>query len=205
MIDFVLFDVGGVVIFDLTTQSRWEEFKKDIGLKPKYSEEFDTFWDKIDPELNVDLPVDSIIPTLEKKFELDFPEGFSIQKYFVSKFKKNESIWPLIDQVRQKAKIGLLTNMYPGMLNEIKAAGILPSVNWNIEIDSSIVGCQKPDQRIYKVSEQLIKANPEEILFIDNSTKNIQGAKEANWNTFKYDQENVEESNKKLTELINSL
>lgn len=204
MISFVYFDVGGVVIFDLSLQENWDQYKKDIGLKEKYYDEFDQLWDDMDPKLNIDTAVDSLIPVIEERFEINFPENFSLQADFVQRFRKNESIWPIVDQVKKTYSTGLLTNMYPGMLQAIHDGGLMPQISWDVIVDSSVVGFQKPDRKIYEVAQKMANTKPNEILFIDNTPRNVLAAKESGWNAFLYDQFDVKKSNRDLMKLLNS-
>ena len=111
MISFVYFDLGGVVIRDFSGTNKWGEMKKYLGVSEKIDQEFDELYDKYeDEELNLNRDVDTLIPIFKKKFGIKFPPGFSIFKYLVDHFEKNESIWPVIGKIRLQTRVGLLTN-----------------------------------------------------------------------------------------------
>ncbi|MBI5613876.1 hypothetical protein HY947_03040, partial [Candidatus Gottesmanbacteria bacterium] len=67
---------------------------------------------------------------------------------FVNRFEKNQSIWPVLESIHKTYRMGLLTNVYPRMLDEIKNRDILPPIQWDVVVDSSIVGYQKPNPKI---------------------------------------------------------
>lgn len=156
MIKFVYFDVGGVVIKDFSKTNKWGELKKEKKINDP---NFDTWFDELENELCLGKATfDGTILNLND---------------FVSRFEVNKSIWPAIDMTKIKYKVGLLTNMYPGMLDAIKAKGILPDINWDVIIDSSVVGMKKPDRNIFELAQKEAGVEASEILFVENSQKNI--------------------------------
>lgn len=135
-----------------------------------------------------------------------FPKSYSFLKDgFVSRFKQNKSIWPVIKQAKKTFGVGLITNQYPNMLEEAKKAKLLPPVRWNVVIDSTVIKLQKPEIEIFRLAEKLAKVKGNEILFVENTPEHIEAAKKLGWRTFLYDPGNCELSSKKLLQLINSL
>jgi HAD superfamily hydrolase (TIGR01509 family) len=187
MIQFVYFDVGGVVVKDFSGNDKWAQMKHDLGLRPEDEKEFDKLYNEYEKEVCIGRDVDSLIPLIKKRFDLDLPKNYSMQEYFLDRFEKNEFILPIIERIKRDCKIGLLTNMYPGMLSEIRKRGIMPETDWDIIIDSTIEKCRKPDLAIFKLAEERSNAKKENILFIDNKLKNIEVARIFGWQTFFYD------------------
>jgi len=118
---------------------------------------------------------------------------------FISRFKQNKYIWPVIDKIKQDCRVGLLTNMYPRMLPIMIEKELMSSVIWDVIIDSSIVYCRKPDLDIFKLAEQKANAKKKNILFIDNKIANITAAKNFGWQTFLY---NPSDHDKSCVELL---
>ncbi|MEK7526224.1 MAG: HAD-IA family hydrolase [Patescibacteria group bacterium] len=202
MISFVYFDVGGVVVLDISDQKSWDGMKKDMGIPPQKFDHFDEFFDKQDLELNISKKVDALIPTIESQFGVQFPKNYSIQKELVTRFKKNKSIWPIIGEIKKHCPVGLLTNMYPGMLDDIYKKGLMPTGSWDVTIDSSLIGYQKPEFKMYEFATKMVGVEASEILFIDNSPTNIKAASDFGWQTFLYDPLNLADSNAKLLVLL---
>jgi FMN phosphatase YigB (HAD superfamily) len=195
----VYFDVGGVVGLDFSKTDKFEDFKKEIKIKTSQFSEFDKFWNKVEPELCIGRETDLLSKVIEKKFNVIFPPDYSILvNGFVNRFEKNESIWPVISEIRKTGGVGLLTNMYPRMFEEIKKRRILPNVDWNVVIDSSLIHIQKPDLGIYKIAEDKSGIEGEEILFIDNTQENLDGVQSFKWKTFLYDPSKPDESSHNL-------
>ena len=205
MISFIYFDVGGVVELDFSGTNKWNEMKKDLGVNEENDAAYEAVWQRFANNICINYDVDTLIPLLEKEAGITFPNGYSLLNDFVNRFDVNTSIWPVITEARKKYKIGLLTNMYPRMFPLIQKKELLPPVKWDVIIDSSIVGCQKPDEEIFKIAEEKARVNGNEILFIDNTSQHIEAAKKLGWNTFLYNSANPEDSSKKLSDFLKSL
>jgi len=206
MIKFIFFDVGGVVVDDFTGNNKWEEMKEFMGVREGVEKEFDELYDKYElKDLCLSRNVDSLMPLFSKKFGIHFPKNFSMLDYFVEHLYINHHIWPIIKKAKCNFRIGLLTNMYVDMFEKIRKNKLLPPIDWDIIIDSSIVGLQKPDPKIFALSEDKCGVKGEEILFIDNSKENIKSADKFGWNTFLYDSTNHQKSCTELDKFIKNI
>lgn len=206
MIKFVYFDVGGVAIKDFSGTNKWEELKKELGISRDQSEEFENIYNLYQDEINTTREIDSLIPIYKEKFNIKLPANYSyLTDGLVKRFEQNKGIWPIIEKAKSKYKIGLLTNMHPNMLNEIKKAGLLPDIVFDQVIDSSVEQVSKPYKEIYSLAAKRSGYQGGEILFIDNSEINLKVPKEMGWSTFLYDPTDIEASNVKLSEFISDL
>lgn len=202
-IKFIYFDVGGVVIKDFSGTNKWEELKLELGIPKDKDQEFEDIYDQYQDEINTTREIDSLIPIYKEKFGIALPDNYSfLIDGFVKRFEKNLDIWPVIETAKSKYKIGLLTNMYPNMLSEIKKAELLPNIEFDQIIDSSIEKVQKPYKEIYKLAEKRCGFKGNEILFIDNSQKHLDSAKQFGWQTFLYDPTDNKKSSEELLILI---
>jgi len=206
MIKFVYFDIGGVVVKDFSGNDKRGNFKKLIGVEQEFDKEFDKLYDKYeDEDLNLTREVDSLIPILSEKFKIQFPPDFSLLTYYVDYFQPNTSLWPVITEIKRTSKVGLLTNMYVGMLDLIRDRNLFPSIDWDVVIDSSKVDLQKPDPKIYLLAQKLSGVENGEILFVDNSKKNIDAAKNLGWTIFYFGSSDYEKSSSNLLEFYRNL
>jgi epoxide hydrolase-like predicted phosphatase len=197
-IKFVYFDVGGVALLDFTNTNKWAEIKKSLGVNKNNEELFDSVWQKHRKRICIDCDIDLLTPEFEEKTGIEFPKEYSMLEDFVSKFEQNRSIWPVMEFAKKKYKVGLLTNTYPRMLDLIRSNKIFPDIDWDVIVDSSLVGFQKPEDGIYEIAEKRSGVKPSEILFIDNLSKNIEVAKNRGWQVFWYDDQDPEKSSEKL-------
>jgi putative hydrolase of the HAD superfamily len=195
--------LGGVVALDFSCTDGWAQLKRELKIPVEKYGKFEAFWDAHEPEVCAGKDVESLMPLLKKEFGSEMPKGYSLLRDgFVSRFKPNEHILPVIEKARKARQVGLLTNMYPGMLDEIMRRGIAPKDGWNAVVDSSVVGAQKPEPEIFRIAEGAAKVRGGSILFIDNSVKNVDAAKRFGWETFLYDPNHAAESSKSLSALL---
>lgn len=202
MITFVYFDVGGVLIRDFSASSKWKELQKAIGVTPLNDAAFNEVWMSHRNRVCLDFDVDDMIDELNTKVGLTIPKGFSLLQGFIDRFEKNETIWNTVSEIRKQVRIGLLTNMYPRMLDMIKEKGILPSVPFDVVMDSSVAKLQKPDPQFFMKAQQEAGVKSEELLFIDNQEKHVNAAKQLGWQTFHYDSVDYEGSSSRLLEFF---
>ena len=203
MVSFVYFDVGGVVILDFSGTDKWVQLKKELGISEDKDAEFESFWNKYEPKVNAGKDVETLLPLIKKKFGSELPGGYSLlMNGFVKRFAVNKSIWPVIEKIHKKCEIGLLTNMYPHMLEAIKNMKLLPKVKWDCIIDSSVERITKPDPRIFELAEKRSGFKGNDILFVENSKKNIEAARVYGWQVFLYDSAQPKKESKRLLELF---
>jgi len=120
LIKFVYFDVGGVLEKDFSRTDKWQELQNELGIPESKSEGYLEFWKKYEKEVCKGRNLDTLVPLMESQFEIKFPPGYSLLiDGFVNRFEYNPSIWPVVEHIHQKCRIGMLTNMYPGMLTAI--------------------------------------------------------------------------------------
>lgn len=197
-ISFVYFDIGGVVIKDLTNSNEWQQIFRDLGVSPEILEEVSKSFLKFEKEASVGRSVEDFIPILRKEFGIKVVNNYSLLADFVNRFSRNIPMEKLLNGIKNKCSLGLLTNMYPGELEAIKREGLLPKVEWKLIIDSSVVKYKKPEIEIYKLAEKMVETKAKEILFIDNKEKNLENPRKMGWKTFWFDSNNYEKSNKEL-------
>ncbi len=202
MIKFVYFDVGGVVIRDFSGTNKWEELKSGMGIKSDQVKDFNEIFDKYEPDVCVGRDVETLVHMSREKLGLKLPENYSLLLDFVNRFEKNESIWPILKKLKENRRMGLLTNMYPNMLDAIYKAGLMPEIEWDLIIDSSIEKVRKPQVEIFQLSQDRSGFKGEEILFVENGAKHVEAAKKFGWQTFLYDPTNVAQSNHDLEKLL---
>lgn len=203
MIKFVYFDVGGVLIKDFSGTNKWEDFMKGLGVNPSDHEKFDEFWKSMDVSTADNM--NFIIPLINNKFSLNLPDNYDLLSDCMDRFEKNESIWPVVKQAKEECKIGLLTNQYPKMLDDIFQKGLMPEVEFDAVVDSSKEKLRKPCREIFTLAEELSGFQGSEILFIDNTRKNLIEPKKLGWLTYFYDSDDYEKSNVILTKYMNKL
>jgi len=199
---FVYFDIGGVLIKDFSKSNKWIEMLNEMGVPKRKWLELGREFDKVEIEFCSGRASDEYIERLKEKYGAKVDDNYSLLESMVDKFERNEGIWEIVKEVKEKYEVGLLTNMYSGMLDLIKKRGLLDKIDWKKEIDSSVVGFSKPEKEIYEIAERESGYKGEEILFIDNTEKNLREAKARGWRTFHFNSGDYEESNRELREIL---
>ena len=206
MIKFIYFDVGGVAVIDFSANpEKWVSLQDELGLPANKADAFMVFYDVYAGEICMGRDSETLVPLIAKEFGLTIPESYSFLTAFVSRLDPNPSIWPVVKLSKEKARIGLLTNMFTGMLDAIKAAEKLPPEEWDAVVDSSVEFCKKPDEKFYRIAEERAGVTGEEILFIDNTQGHLDAAKKLGWQTFLYDPAEPGNSSTVLKEIISAL
>jgi len=194
MISFIYFDLGGVVVDDLTGKGKWQKLMDTLGVKPEDNPAVSAIWSRYRKELCTTRSVDTLVPILNEEVGLNLPNDYQLQEVMLDLFWTNPAIWPVLEDTQTKTRIGLLTNMYPHMFERITEKEIVPNIVWDKVVDSSIEGVTKPDLEIYQLAQERATVPNENILFVDNEPKNIDGAKAAGWQTFFYNSSDHEKS-----------
>jgi len=203
MISFIYFDLGGVAVDDLSGNNKWQELGDEMGLTNNNRKGFKEFWQQHELKFCTTVDIDTFLPQLEQTLNITLPAGFSLLKELVDRFYENKPIQPIVSDMASKTRIGLLTNIAPGMLNLIQRKGILPDVQWDEIVDSSIEHVMKPNPRIFRIAHERASVPGNEILFIDNKQSHCDAAHALGWQTFYYNSADRVQSAQELAEFLN--
>lgn len=202
-ISFVYFDVGGVVVKDFSDSSKWPTMLHDMGFNPEDIPAFDKIYDEFEKLVCTGkYHVDELVPRIIKQFSLPIAPEFSMQQYFLDHFDKNVDLWPIVKRLAGNTKLGLLTGQYPGLLDGIRQASLLEYDNWDVVVDTSKEGINKPNQELYLRAQERASVPVSEILFIDNREKNLVPARALGWQTYLYDSSNYDQANRNLVKFL---
>ncbi|OGM15082.1 hypothetical protein A3D84_04640 [Candidatus Woesebacteria bacterium RIFCSPHIGHO2_02_FULL_42_20] len=201
-IKFIYFDVGGVVILDYSKTNKWNEMLADLGIPEEIKPKLNLLFDEHENKICVGEDINIFIQEARQKLGLSFQSNYDMTRDFVNRFEVNKPISKLIRKLKKDFMLGLLTNQYPGMLSMIIEKGLMPKVDWDVIIDSSLEKIRKPDPEIYLLAENKVKADPKSILFVDNKQSLLEPARKRGWQVFEYDPSNPEISTTRLQRFI---
>ena len=91
-------------------------------------------------------------------------------------------------------RIGLITNIMPGMLDQLFALGKIPSLPYDVIVDSSVVGAIKPESPIFAYAAEQAGVPTDEILLVDDTQTNLIAAEKSGWRVVWFDYARPEES-----------
>ena len=190
---------------DFSGTNKWQELMHDLHIPNEKLQAFDQLTKLYRQKASVGyMTLDEEIQGVRDTLHLPIPKTYSFLDDFVNRFEQNMSIWPVIHTIHKTHRIGLLTNMYIGMLDKIMERGLMPPESWDAIVDSSVVHLKKPDPMVFALAEQQAGAPHNEIFFVDNLEENILAAKKFGWQTFFYDSKNIVSSSQKLLEVFNT-
>lgn len=189
MIKAVVFDVGGVLC-DWRTIFR--QIAGEAGIKMDYFLEVFTRLSN-DPNTGSELGY-STMDEFFKKFTIDLGVPEKAKEWserFVPGFKRIEPTFTLVNELKGRYKLALLTNAKIGLWDKWEKGDLRKY--FDLIVNSSEVHVIKPDERIFKILLERLKLKPEECLFIDDDEINIQAAKKLGFQTvhFKEPEESV--------------
>ena len=85
-----------------------------------------------------------------------------------------------IARLRQAGfRTGLLTNSFREFRAHLEQS--IDFGLFDVVVDSSEVGCRKPEPQIYAMTAEAMGCRPEEILYLDDFLANVEGAAAAGW------------------------
>ena len=85
-----------------------------------------------------------------------------------------------LERTRQVCRTGLLTNAFPGNVESLTARGVIPG-DFDVVVDSSVVGKLKPQKDIYEYARNAAGVEPGEILLVDDQLINVTAAEAYGW------------------------
>lgn len=115
-------------------------------------------------------------------------------KEYLDTVESIQQMQQLLIEASQNYRVGLLTNIMPGLLNGMQQFGKLPKLPYDVIVDSSEVGMVKPEADIYQVAQDRAGCPAEEILLVDDTRANLVAAEKHGWHVLWFNDANAEES-----------
>lgn len=98
----------------------------------------------------------------------------------------NEGIIELIERLRGRVRVGLLSNAAPGLEDDLRDHYQIAHLFDDI-INSATVRLAKPDHRVYHLAAARHGASPKECFFTDDLPHNVTAAREAGFTAHQFD------------------
>ncbi|MDB5175803.1 MAG: hypothetical protein JWM81_661 [Candidatus Saccharibacteria bacterium] len=116
-----------------------------------------------------------------------------------------ESIIEMHELVRWTAdnyKVGLLTNIMPGLLGSLKELGKVPALPYDVVVDSSTIGLIKPELALYESAVKQAGVPADQILFVDDTKSNLIAAESLDWHVAWFDYARPAESAAQIRQIL---
>lgn len=114
--------------------------------------------------------------------------------YYLEAAEPTPDMDSLLSWAAEHYKVGIITNIMPGILDSLMAANKIPNINFDAVIDSSKVNLIKPDQEMFKVAADKANTPVEEILLVDDTKGNLVAAEKLGWRVMWFDYARPDES-----------
>ncbi|XP_067387397.1 bifunctional epoxide hydrolase 2 isoform X3 [Emydura macquarii macquarii] len=190
----VLFDAGGV-LFTPSPQGCFARYEASLALPRNFLKDVVLGAGPKGPyarALRGEIALSQLVSELEedcKKFAaasgVSLPEKFSVTQAFkdiMTGGKLNTAVLQAADTLRNNGfKTAVLTNNWidDGPERHITALVLtLLRRHFDLVVESCRIGLKKPDPRIYEHALGLLKAKPQEVIFLDDVGANLKPARE---------------------------
>lgn len=107
---------------------------------------------------------------------IDWPPQ-KVGEYMRARHVLNESVVACIRELKKEYRIGLLTNVGHGWIDELFPAELKKEL-FDSVVESDIVHMIKPEPEIYQYAARELDVLPEECCFIDDSPRNVEGSRQ---------------------------
>ncbi len=186
-VTFVYFDVNGCLVRFF--HGAFTHIAEDTGAPEDTIETF--FWHYNDKVCRGDM-------TLEE-FNKEFAKALGVPKidweqYYLDAVEPIAAMRPLLEWASEHYRIGLLSNIMPGLIDAMMSKKMLPGVRFDAIVDSSKVKAIKPEGKMYEIAAKQASCQPGEILLVDDSRVNLMGAEKHGWHVLWFDEYRPERS-----------
>lgn len=194
-ISFVYFDINGCLVRFF--HRAFTKIAEDTGAPSDVVES--AFWHYNDAVCRGDMSLEGFDNILAKTFEV---ESFDWAAYYLDAVDSISETAELLNWVAEHYKVGLLSNIMPGFIESMIEKGLLPNINYDSIVDSSVVGAIKPEPKIYEIATKQANTPPNEILLIDDSRTNLMAAEKFDWRVVWFDDYLPAESSRRIRDIL---
>lgn len=194
-IRFVYFDINGCLVRFF--HQAFTKIAADTGAQPDVVET--AFWHYNDEVCRGTMSIAEFNTAFAKKLQV---KSLDWQRYYMEAVEPIAATHELVEWASKQYYVGLLTNIMPGFVEEMRLRKLLPDVAYDAVIDSSKVGAIKPEAKIYDVATERANCKPEEILFVDDSRTNLMAAERLGWHVLWFDDYRPKESAERIRKAL---
>jgi putative hydrolase of the HAD superfamily len=184
---FIYFDVNGCLVHFY--QRAFAQLAQSIGAPSDVVET--AFWHYNDDVCRGILTMNDFNAKLAERLGVDEVDW---AKHYLDTVEPILQMHDVVTWASEHYKIGLLTNIMPGLLSSMRRNNQIPNLKYDSIIDSSEVAAIKPEPQIYEIAQERAGVGPGEILLIDDSRANLMAAEKLGWRVLWFDDSRPEES-----------
>lgn len=107
-------------------------------------------------------------------------------RYYLEAVEATPGMTEFLQWVAGNYRVGILTNTMPNLVQPLLEAAVLPPIDYDAIVDSSVVHALKPEARIYEIAAERAGVPAHEILLVDDDRPNLAAAGKLGWHTMKF-------------------
>jgi FMN phosphatase YigB (HAD superfamily) len=192
---FIYFDVNGCLVHFY--QRAFVQLAAATGQPPDVVET--VFWHYNDEVCRGIISLSDFNAKLAERLEVSEVRW---QDFYLDTVEPIPEMQELVAWASERYKIGLLTNIMPGLLNSMRQGGHLPKLAYDAIVDSSEVAAIKPEAKMYEIAQERAGCPPSEILLIDDSRVNLTAAERLGWHVLWFDDSRPQESTDRVRQAL---
>ncbi|MFZ6034977.1 MAG: HAD-IA family hydrolase [Patescibacteria group bacterium] len=198
-IKFIYFDIGNVMA-DTNGYFKDATQKFNIPLS-----EFTDFWNGnngADEITRGKISAREFWQTAIKKFGIKNADEFDFLESWLNDYKPILETHGLAKKLSESYRIGLISNLYPGMIDRLIKRGLIADIDYSAKILSCEVGLRKPERGIFELATKMSGFGPGEIFFIDDRVDFVKAAEDYGWKTYLFDLPNKEKAIEEIEKIL---
>lgn len=194
-ISFVYFDINGCLVGFF--HRAFTKIAVDLNLPLDKVET--TCWHYNDAVCRGDMTLDEYNAALAKAFGV---KSFDWSTYYLSAVDPIQEARDLLTWTQQHYRVGLLSNIMPGLIETMQKRDLIPSLPYDAVIASFAAKAIKPEPLIFEKAAKEAGVPPEQILLVDDSRANLMAAERAGWRVALFDDYRAKESAERVLQAL---
>lgn len=194
-IEFVYFDINGCLVRFF--QRAFTKLAFDTHTKPEVIENL--FWHYNDAVCRGEMTLEEFNQLLAEKLHT---QDLDWANYYLDGVEPILEAQETLLWASEHFKVGLLSNIMPGLIDRMIEKGLIPKINYQAIIDSSQAGAIKPEAKIYEVAAEKANTHPSDILLIDDSRPNLMAAQHMGWHVIWFDDFRPKDSADRVKQIL---
>lgn len=194
-IRFVYFDINGCLVRFF--HSAFTDLSAKTGV-PLHKVEA-AFWRFNDAVCRGEITLEQFNKKLAKDVGVDSVDWGPM---YLSAVEPINEMHELLAWASQHYKIGLMSNIMPGMIEAMMDKGTIPKLSYDVIIDSSVEHAIKPEAKVYEIAQEKAGVPAKEILLVDDTRANLMAADQQGWSVLWFDDYNPADSAQRVREIL---
>ncbi len=190
-VSFIYFDINGCLVRFF--HRAFTAMAQDTSISPDVIES--VFWQYNDQVCAGEMSIPEFNKVLAKDLGI---ESIDWQSYYLKSVEPIAEMHELVRWAADNYRIGLLSNIGNGFIEDMLQHGLIPDVRFDAIVDSSKVGYIKPDPQIYEIAEAMAGVSAEQILLVDDTRGNLSPARSAGWHVMWFNDYDSIESTERI-------